>query len=217
MDEKTLHEAVENVSIIKGVMERTSKSFIAFSRIFIYWGMLFIVNSLITLVMASNKDKMLDIISSFPLLYYICPVGMIALIAALIYRHISKKIPFVGLEKHLMKVWILILIMNVIPPKISVISTSAAIDMTGILIQTDNLSVIFFSMAIALITTALFTGYKHLMNLGIIYIGISVIHAYFRFPMFEGSTMLQFLYSVPLPFTFLYVGFFLRAQQARGN
>lgn len=217
MDEKTLHEAVENISVIKGVMERTSKSFTAFSKTFIYWGLLFIVNSIITLVMASNKEKMLDITSSFPLFSYIFPVGIIAIIAALIYWQISKKISFVGLEKHLMKVWILTLLMNVIPPKITVNSASTSVDLTNIVIQTDNLSVILFSLAIALITTALFAGYKNLMNLGIIYIAISVIHAYFRIPMFAGSTLLHFLYSVSLPFTFLYVGFFLKTQQARGN
>jgi len=217
MDEKTLHEAVENISIIKGVMERTNKSFTAFSRIFIYWGILFIINSIITLLMVLNNDKMQDIISRFPLLNYIFPVAIIALIAAIIYRYISKKLPLVGLEKHLMKVWILILIMNVIPPKITISSASTSVDMTKILIQTDNLSVILFSLAVALITTALFAGYKHLMYLGIIYIGISIIHSYFGLPVLERSTMLQFLYSITLPFTFLYVGFFLRTKQARGN
>lgn len=217
MDEKTLHEAVENISIIKEVMERTNKSFIAFSRIFIYWGILFIANSVLTFMIVSNKDKMFDIISKFPLLSYFFPVGIISLIAALIYWFISKKIPLVGLEKHLMIVWIIILIMNVVPPKISVTSLVPSIDLSSILIQTDNLSVILFSLAIALITTALFADYKQLMNLGIIYIGISVINAYFKFPMFEGSTLQQFLHGVPLPFTFLYVGFFLRTQQVRGN
>jgi len=217
MDEKTLHEAMEYISVIKGVMERTSKSFTAFSRIFIYWGMLFIVNSIIILMMLSNNERILDLVSSFPLLNYIYPVGIVALIAALIYWKVSKKIPFVGLEKHLMKVWVLILIMNVIPPKITVNSASAPAELTNIVIQTDNLSVVLFSLAIALITTAIFTGYKHLRNLGIIYIGISVIHAFFRFPIFEESTMLHLLYSISLPFTFLYVGFFLRTRQMRGN
>lgn len=217
MDEKTLHEAMENISVIKGVMERTSKSFTAFSRLFIYWGMLFIVNSIITILMLSNKERMQELASSFPLLNYIFPLAIVALIAALIYWIVSKKIPFIGLEKHLMKVWVLILLMNVIPPKITVNSASATAELTNIVIQTDNLSVILFSLAIALITTAIFTGYKHLRNLGIIYIGISVIHAFCRFPIFEGSTMFYLLYSLSLPFTFLYVGFFLKTRQIRGN
>ncbi len=216
MDDKALHEAMENISLIKGVIDRTSKSFVAFSKIFIYWGMLFIVNSIINLIMIANKDKMLNIISRFPLLNYIFPVGIFALFAALIYWQITKKRPLVGLEKHLMKVWLLVLFMNVIPSKISVGSSTSAIDISKITIQTDNFSMILFSLAIALVVTALFAGYKHLMNLGLIYIGISVIYAYLRLPMSD-ATLLQILHSLPLPFTFLYTGFFLKSQQARGN
>jgi len=217
MDDKTLHEAVESISVIKRVMERTNKSFTAFSKVFIYWGLLFIINGIITLVMPSNRDKMLDAVSRFPVINFIFPVGIIAVIAALIYWFISEKIPFVGLEKHLMKVWVLMLLMNVIPPKISIHSSSATADMANITIQTDNFSLILFSMAVALITTAIFAGYKNLRNLGIIYICISVIYAFIRLPLLEGSTLLHFLYTIVLPFTFLYVGFFLRSQQARGN
>lgn len=142
MDEKALHEAMENISIIKGVMERTGKSFTAFSKIFIYWGMLFIVNSIIILMMFSNEEKRLDLLNSFPMLNFF-PIGIIALIAAFIYWKVSKKIPFVGLEKHLMKVWILILILNVIPDKITINSASASIDLSNIIIQTDKLSLLF--------------------------------------------------------------------------
>lgn len=217
MDEKTLHEAVENISLIKGVIDQTSKSFVGFSRIFIYWGMLFIVNSIISLIMTANKDRMFEIINKYPALSYIFPVGIIALLAVLIYRYISKNIPLVGLEKHLMKLWILILIMNVIPHQIRVVSAgSTHIDMTKIVIESNNFSVMLFSLAIALIVTALLTDYKHLMNLGIIYIGISIIHAYFRLPMFEG-TLIQVLYILPLPFTFLYTGLFLKSKQTRGH
>lgn len=107
--------------------------------------------------------------------------------------------------------------MNVIPLKITVNYASASADLTNVVIQTDNLSVILFSLATALITTALFTGYKHLRNLGIICIDISVIHAFFRFPILDESAMIHILYSASLPFTFLYVGFFLRTRQMRGN
>jgi hypothetical protein len=215
MDEKILHEAVENISLIRGVIERTSKSFVAFSRIFIYWGVLFIVNGIITFIMNSNKEKMFEMVRRFPAAGYILPVGITALIAALIYMNIAKKIPLVGLEKHLMKVWMLILIMNVIPNNVRISSSgSAAVDMTKIVIETNNFSVMLFSLAVALIATALFTGYKNLMNLGIIYIVISLLHAYFRLPMIEES-LLRVMYNVPLPFTFLYTGIFLKSRQTK--
>ncbi|HOV27135.1 MAG TPA: hypothetical protein PK566_12375 [Pseudobacteroides sp.] len=54
MDEKKLNEAVENISLIKDEIDKTSKSFSAFSKIFIYWGALFILNSIISLFMVAN-------------------------------------------------------------------------------------------------------------------------------------------------------------------
>jgi len=216
MDEKSLNEAMENISLIKGVIDRTSKSFAAFSRIFIYWGLLFIFNSIIGLIMLANKDKLHDLAIRYAALNYIFPIGVIVLIAALIYRQITKKIPLVGLEKHLMKVWLLILVMNIIPSKVYIDSSATAANMSKISVQIDNFPVILFSLAIGLIVTALFAGYRQLMNLGLIYIGISVIYAFLRLPMFE-STLFQLIYALPLPFTFLYTGFFLKSRQAGGN
>lgn len=84
------------------------------------------------------------------------------------------------------------------------------------------LAVVFYAMRggivyIARTAEILFIFTIPIRNLGIIYIGISVIHTFFRFPIFKGSTMLNLLYSVSLPFTFLYAGFFLRTRQMRGN
>lgn len=214
MDQKVLNEAVESISLIRGVIERTSKSFVAFSRIFIYWGMLFIACGIVNYIMNSNRDRLFEMIGHFPALGYL-PLGITALAAALIYFNISKKIPLVGLEKHLMKVWMLILIMNVIPNQVRIISSgSSNIDMTKIVIQTNNFSVMLFSLAIALIATAIFTGYRNLMNLGIIYIIISIIHAYFRLPIIDES-LFRIIYNLPLPFTFLYTGIFLKSVQTR--
>lgn len=201
---------MEDISIIKGVIEHTSKSFTAFSKIFIYWGMLFAVHSILMLIEFSNRNANCGVISIFPLLNYIFPIY--ALIVALIYWGVSRRV-----EKHLMKVWVLILIMNVLPPKIIATSESGFAEMTSFIVDIDIFSTVFFSLAVTLITTALFTGYKHLRNLGIIYIGISVIYTFFNFSMFTGSTLHHLLYSVSLPFTFLYVGFFLKSRKMRRN
>ncbi|HHW30619.1 MAG TPA: hypothetical protein GXX20_02930 [Clostridiaceae bacterium] len=219
MDEKTIHEAVENISIIKGVIDKTSKSFTAFSKIFIYWGLLFILNSLINLIMIINKEHMLNITQNFPLLNYIFPVGVITLFAVIIYFIVSKNVPLVGLEKHLMTVWVLTLAMNVIPPKIFIDTANTSVNLGSITVHTDNLSTLLFSLSIASIITALLTDYKQLSRIGIVYIVISILHAYFNFPRFS-SPLTQLLYMVSLPFTFLYIGFFLKTRQkkeVRGN
>jgi len=64
---------MEDISIIKGVIEHTSKSFTAFSKIFIYWGMLFAVHSILMLIEFSNRNANCGVISIFPLLNYIFP------------------------------------------------------------------------------------------------------------------------------------------------
>ena len=216
MNELTLNEAVENISLIKGVIDRTSKSFVAFSKIFILWGVLFIVNSIITLYAQMNQSQFMDYFSRYPTLGYLFPVGFIALLAALIYWKISRKFPLVGLEKHLMKVWMLILIMNVIPNKIMISSASSGIDMKSIVVQTNNFSTMLFSLAVGLIVTALFTDFKPLLRLGIIYILISLVHAYSNF-MTPFDHIVNIIFQLALPFTFLFTGFFLKSRQAGRN
>ena len=217
MDEKKLNEAVENISVIKDVIDKTSKSFSAFSKIFIYWGVLFVLNSIISLLMVANKESVFEVFKGYPFLGYVFPIGIVAVAAALIYRNISKKLPLVGLEKHLMKLWILILMMNIIPVKININTpTSSGIDMQTVVVQTSYFSTTLFSLAIALIVTSLFTGYKNLMKVGAVYIGISLLYAYTNLP-FVDATIIQLLYSLALPFTFVYTGVYLKAQQARGE
>jgi hypothetical protein len=216
MDEIRLNEAVENISLIKGVIDRTSKSFSGFSKIFIFWGVLFILNSIMTLFMQMNKEQFMGLLSKYHALGYLFPVGFIALLAALIYWKISRQIPLVGLEKHLMTVWMLILVMNVIPTKIMVSSASSGIDMKTITIQTNNFSTMLFSLAIGLIATALLTDFKPLMKIGIIYILISIIYAYSNF-MTPFDQVVNILCLLALPFTFLFTGFYLKSQQAGGN
>lgn len=214
MKEISLQEAVENLSLIKEIINRTRKSFAAFSKIFIYWGLLFILNGVMQFFMISNKEKALDIAMRYPVLNYLFPIGVISLLAFLIYRAVAKKIPLVGLEKKLMTVWLLILVMNIIPPKVNINTATAAVN--SVTISYDNLSTMLFSLATALIVTALFTGYNQLSNLGIVYITLSVLHAYLNIPIFTEGTLTQLLTMVVLPFTFLYTGFFLRSRQARG-
>ncbi|MFA5537040.1 MAG: hypothetical protein WDA53_07715 [Bacillota bacterium] len=216
MNEQALHEAVENISLIKSVISRTNKSFVAFSKIFIYWGLLFTVVGIINLVQMANYEKLFDSVLNWPLLNYVY-LAAVALIAATIYWSISKKTPLISLEKHLIKIWMLVLIMNVIPTRVVLTSTALDTSMTNIVVTTNNFSTMFFSLAIALIATALFADYKQLLNLGLIYIAISVIYAFLRFPLFEGATLFQVLFALSLPFTFFYTGFFLRSRQGRGD
>ncbi len=214
MDNDQITEAVDNISLIKGIINRTSRSFTTFGRIFIYWGLLFILNSAATLFVIQNKEQMLDLSLRYPLANWVFPLGIIALAAALIYRAISKKTPLIGLEKHLMILWLMILVLNVLPPRIMI--DSAGVALQSVTVHTSNFSPMFFSLAIALVMTSLFTGYRRLMHIGLLYIAISVLYAFCNFPVFD-SKVSQFLSLLALPFTFLYTGFFLRSRTAGGN
>jgi len=214
MDNEQIIEAVDNISLIKGIINRTSRSFTTFGRIFICWGLLFILNSAATLFVIQNKEQMLDLSLRYPLVNWVFPLGIIALAAALIYRAISKKTPLIGLEKHLMILWLMILVLNVLPPRIMI--DSAGVALQSVTVHTSNLSPMFFSLAIALVMTSLFTGYRRLMYIGLLYIAISVLYAYCNLPVFD-SKVSQFLSLLALPFTFLYTGFFLKSRTAGGD
>lgn len=216
MDDRLINEAVENISLIKGIIDRTSKSFAAFSRIFIYWGILFIINSAIQELMMANQDKLLEISIRYPIINYIFPVGIVALIAALIYRNVSKKISLVGLEKQLMILWLLILVMNIIPQKITIDTLEAEQNLRTVVVHTNNFSAMLFSLAVGLIATSMFAGYKQLKYTGIVYIIISLAYAFFDIPIFTEG-IVRVLYFISLPFTFLYTGFFLKSRQTGGE
>ncbi len=214
MDEKVLSEAVENISLIKGVIDRTSKSFVAFSKLFIYWGLLFILNSAIGLWMTLNQEQIPGIMLRNPVISFIFPVGIIAAFAYVIYRFVSRKLPPIGLEKQLIKVWMLILVMNVLPPKI-MINIAKGVDPMGVTVQTSRFSVLLFSLAIALLVTYLFTGYRQLEFMGIVYIAISVLYSVTHFWVFD-TTIMQILSPIAIPFTFIFTGFFLKSRQVGG-
>jgi len=213
VDQKVYNEAVENIALIKEVIAKTKHSFGAFSKVFIYWGILFIPSSILTSLMMMNRLNIAELMGRYPALGFLSPTIIFAVFSALIYRHLAKKIPLVGLEKHLMKIWLLILAMNVIPNRIRVDIGEATVEQ--ITVHVDTVPGLLFSLGIALIITSMFTGYKQPSYVAIGYIGIGLIHAYFNTNMLGG--VIQVIYAIALPATFLYTGFYLRSQQARGE
>lgn len=216
MDEKMIQKAVNDISTIKEMIDRTGKSFTSFSKIFIYWGLLFILQSIIGLFMSANTEQVLELFNRYNMLSYLFPVPIFALVAALIYYSVSRKIPLIGLEKHLMKIWLLILVLNILPKRIEILTSSGVGNYSAITVVSNNLNVLYFSLAIALIVTSLFTGYKHPMYLGALYIAISLVDTYFNLSL-DNNTLNQLVHAVALPGTFLYTGFYLRSKQLGGT
>lgn len=204
MDEKVLLEAVENISLIKGVIARTSKSFVAFSKIFIYWGLLFLVNAVaVSILVASHGSRA----AVYPILTYIFPIIRIAAALA-IYVSIVRNIPLVGLEKHLMVLWMLILLLNMLPPQLKIFTSTPITDITSVSVQYSNLAPMLFSLAIALLVTSMFTGFRQPQYLGLAYIGFSIATYFFPTQLYS-SPIHHFL----LPVTFLYLGMYLKTHR----
>lgn len=206
MEDKAYLEAVENLSLIRGVLERTRKSFAAFSRIFIYWGLLFLVNAIGVSFLVSYSANAGNAGQLYPIFQYVLPLARIA-IAVIIYLFIVRRIPLVGLEKYLMIVWILVITMNMLPPRINLVTSTPLPDMAYVAIQYSTLPIELFSLAIALIATGMFTDFKTLKYVGIAYIALSATFSYLPIPIFD-----SLFHLFVLPITLLYLGFFLRSQ-----
>lgn len=219
MEKEVLYEAAENISLIKSMIERTSKTFISFSKIFIYLGLLFLIYSGIHMFLLLNQESGLKIVSQNPYLTYMVLMSVFILLTAFIYVSISKKMPLVGLEKSLMKVWLLTIVMNMIPIKVDIDTSRMGISQvegTFVMVQTNSLSVLLFSLAIALILTSQLANYKQPRIVGLVYIGFSILYAFSNNPIMNDGCF-GYLSIFILPITFLYLGFYLKSKQVRGD
>jgi len=215
MKDNSVQDAVDNISMIKDLILKTRKSFTAFSKIFIFWGILFIFQSLFAFVVQMNPEMMMSIANDYPLFGTLMPMLPIAIVAGIVYYLVASKVPLVAMEKHLMILWVMVLILNIIPNRFNIVYADANAAMQGATqtIEISNYSSTLFSLAIALVITALLTEYKHLMYLGSVYIIISVLYAYTRIPALE--MFVSGTYFFVLPFTFLFTGLYLKRQQVR--
>lgn len=223
MNENSINEAVESITLIKEVISRTNKSFVGFSKLFIGWGVLFSISAIGNLIIAMNPQKVSEFLFKNPfvgntlsiVLNIFLSVGVF-LIAVLMYNIISKKKPLIGLEKHLAKLWLLLIFSCTLLPKITISSEGA---MTGSTfsqaVSINNISAILFSLAIGLIITSLLTDFKQLSYIGYIFISLSLLNQFFELSIFKG-VMLYVWHALPVPIALLYTGFFLKSQQARG-
>lgn len=215
MAEINLDKAIDDISIIKGVIEKTSFSFKAFSKIFIYWGILFLIQSIYLAIVQMNLKEYINFMARYSILNYTFPTICIALIAIGIYWFVTKKKPLIGLEKHLIKIWVLLLILNILPPRINIDNpVKGSIVPDSIIVGINNLSTVYFSLAIGLIITAMFTKYKKTLIPAIIYLCVSFLNTYTDIISFNGNLM-NGLNFVALPFTFLFLGIYLKIYDAK--
>jgi len=213
MENQVLENAVDDISLIKGIIEKTRKSFSGFSKIFIQWGILFSLMSLLQWIQGMNIEGTLAFYNNYRFLVYLTPIVLIIL-ATLIYRNVVKKQPLLGLERHLMILWILILFLQVMPTRVTFIDTDNT-NITTMITTTNNFSIVVFGLGIALAMTAVLTELKHFYYLAGIYFVLAFTYGYvynWNLTQFIGS-----LGPIILPFTLIYTGLYLKRHHERSE
>jgi hypothetical protein len=212
MENKVLENAVDDISLIKNIIESTRKSFIGFSKIFIYWGILFGILSIIQWVQTMNMDATIAFYNDYQFLVFAIPIALIA-VATIIYRSVVKKQPLIGLERHLMLLWILLLFIQAIPTRISISNMGG--NMSTMVTTTNNFAIVAFALGIALIMTAVLTSLNIFKVIGSVYLVMALIYGYF--PIGDMTTVLGGLGPVILPFTLLFTGVYLKKHHERSE
>jgi len=212
--EKQLESVVDDISIIKSVIEKTRRSFVGFSKIFIIWGCMYIAMSLLSFVQNMNIEATMTFYNNVPLLVYLVPAVFFG-IGGLVYFSVVRKQPLIGLERHLMTMWILVIFAQLIRMSIEIPMDA---DTSTMVVKTSNFAFVSYVLGIGLIMTGILTELKNFKFIGGVYILLALVHSYA--PSFVGglsiTRAMDSLGYVIMPFTLLYVGVYLRRQSERG-
>ena len=212
--EKQLESVVDDISIIKSIIEKTRRSFTGFSKIFIIWGCMYIVMSFLSFIQNMNIEATMAFYNDIPFLVYLIPVVFFG-IGGLVYFSVVRKQPLIGLERHLMTMWILVIFAQLIRMSIEIPMDA---DTTTMVVKTSNFAFVSYVLGIGLIMTGILTELKNFKFVGGVYILLALVHSYA--PSFVGglsiTRSMDTLGYVIMPFTLLYVGVYLKRQSERG-
>ncbi len=209
MNDHVLSEALDDVKLIKQVIGRTAESLLCTGKIFLLWGILFLIRSSLNVSINSlNRNFWWGLFKKLPLLNFLMYPAFI-LLAILIFLYVPRKMELFGLSKKIVKVWLFIAGFNAIVPQL-VLRHDLPIGRTEMI----NLQVPFLlaSFAFGLYFTYILTNLKLTKWMSIIYIIISF------FAFLPGKIPNSFD-NIVWPLTFLVLGVYLsyRNKQVRGN
>jgi len=209
--EKQLQNAVDDISLIKNVINNTRRSFSSFSRIFIGWGIMYLFFSFLNFLQGMNMDLTISIYNEFRFLVYLIP-ALLYLIGGYMYYRVTKQQPLVGLERHLMVLWILIITMQLMRVVIEIPMTET---MGKIVVMTSNLGIMSYALGIALLMTGILTELKNFKVIGGVYIIFAFLYSYL--PYYSFGKNLSVVGMLIMPLTLIYTGVYLKRQHERSN
>ncbi|MBI9014244.1 MAG: hypothetical protein JEZ08_18550 [Clostridiales bacterium] len=220
MENRVLENAVEDIELIKSVIDKTRKSFSGFSKIFIMWGILYLFMSALTFLQSMNMELTLSIYNEHMYLNYLVPAILFG-IGAIIYLKVTKSQPLVGLERHLMVLWILVLIMQLVRMKVELSMDLDLLDgvtsNSGLtqIVTTSSFAHVTYGLGIASVMTGIFTELKNFKIVGLVYVLMALIHSYVG-PGSMYDILSSFGYVI-LPFTLIYTGLYLKRYHERSE
>jgi hypothetical protein len=238
MDKCVLEKAGKDVKAIRETIEMTTEGLLQLGKIFIGWGMAFLVLFIGVIAAFALKAELTDIIASYPVIIVI-PLVLTAGAASVSYFAIRRK-GLHGLTKPLLAVWLAI---------IAYVTLSHAF---GYLVHLDeilkayrgvvwrnglgtvytpidsfflpyrNIGGLLFAFAFGLLCMRLFSRLKFAGVLACIYLLLILAHyaSSFLFGPENGQFFSAFSvisYSLIVPVTFLIVGGYLEFSRARRN
>jgi hypothetical protein len=221
MENKSKHEkALEDINLIKEIIQKTSTSMEAFSHIFITWGILFLILSLLLImgmfipvpgvrtdVIKFNDSSLISIASGgldplhiviICLSYLIWPLFFF--ITRKLYKNTISTYPVKGVSKQLMDVWIYILIL---------ISLCFIIPNT----YTNQFRITFLAVELILFALGLFYIYAF-TKLRFPFI-LSIVYSLSGLFIMLSSYYNTCLRILLIPFTFLIIGFYFRQRERK--
>jgi len=207
-NQQNINDAIENINLIKQVIDESTNSFLPLERIMLWWGVLFLLNSLyVKLFFFNSFAKSVLILGIFPYLSGIKFVIFI-MIGILIYLFFSLKLNLAGKSKQIMRLWVFVIAFNLLIPKLLALHD----EQLNLLMFQIKTPILLITFALCLFFTNISLGLKFAKWMGSIYILI----AFFAF--LPGKVSPYFdLIVWPITFIILGIYFIYRNHSARGK
>ncbi len=236
MDKYVIDKAEKDVQAIKAIIDRTTEDFMQLGKIFIGWGLVFLVLFIGVAAAYVFKARLSDIIERYPIITVV-PLILAAGAASVSYIVITRMKGLHGLTKPLLAVWLVIVSYVTVFPVLRYISSIGRIvkDYKGYYINNYNIFIkstvdgffhsytdigaLLFAFTFGLLCLRVFTRLKFAGVLAFIYfILITAECAIYITTATDGrfyTTFSIISYSVIVPATFLIIGGYLESRKLR--
>lgn len=208
--EKQVLKAVDDISLITSIINKTRQSFSGFSKIFIIWGCLYLFMTAIQVIQGMNVDSTIEFYLQHPYLTYLIPIALFGAGGGVMYK-VTKAQPLLGLERQLMVLWVMVIFLQLMKVSVDIPFNPAQ---TSQVYSTNNLAILVYGLGMALIMTGILTELKNFKVMGGLYLLVGFIYSYgTSIPLdfiLTFSQRLDVLGYIIMPFTLLYTGVYLK-------